>query len=175
MTKREEQLVEKAEYVLEHNESRQFLHRHLSTDCFNKCWALMEKKNRTPENEEDMILLTHTSLWHWKQRDDCQPLNLSIAYWQLGRAYCLAKNTAMAKYYGQKCVEISTEKSMPPFYVGYGYEVLAHASALEGNAREAEEYLRLANMELEKITIEKNKKLLKADLKKVEQILNPPV
>lgn len=174
MAKKQEEMREKAKQLTEEKESRQFVHKHFSTDCFNKCWKLIEKKNRTPEDEEDMVLLTHASLWHWTQRDDYQPMNLSVAYWQLGRVYCQTKNTPMARHYGQKCVEISIENNMPPFYVGYGYEVLAHASALEANAGEAREYLRLAGEQIEKITVDKNKKLLQADLEKVEQLLDSP-
>lgn len=67
----------KVKEVLSNAESKQMVHEAFSGGCFNKCWTLIEKADRSPEDVEDMLLLAQASLWHWKQRNDCTPMNLS--------------------------------------------------------------------------------------------------
>jgi hypothetical protein len=50
---------------------------------------LIEKRDRTPEEDEQMIRLNQASLWHRTQREDCISTNLSIGYWQAARIYTL--------------------------------------------------------------------------------------
>jgi hypothetical protein len=53
-------------------------HRFFSADCFNKAWELIEKPDRTQEEDEAMIRLNQASLWHWSQREECASRNMSI-------------------------------------------------------------------------------------------------
>ena len=124
----------------------QFLHSYFSAYCFNKCWTLIDKKTRTDGEVEDMVLLANASLWHWKQRNDCKPMNLSIAYCQLGRVNCLAGNTDPAKRYGKKCIKVSLAGKLPPFYLGYGYEVMENAGVMENNVENTKRYLGRAKL-----------------------------
>src|SRR5262245_27775596 len=100
-------------------------HRYFSANCFNKAWEFIEKPDRTPDEDEQMIRLSQASMWHWTQREDCKRQNLSIGYWQLSRVYAIAGRPDDARRYGQLCLEHSREE--PPFYLGYAYEALARA------------------------------------------------
>jgi hypothetical protein len=171
MAEKQKETLGRVKAVLKDETAIQFLHQHFSASCFNQCWTLIDKRNRTDAEVEDMLLLANASLWHWKQRKDCKPMNLSIAYWQLGRVNCLARNTDLAKNYGEMCIKISRDGKLPPFYLGYGYEVMVHACVLEKDVKNAKRYLDLAKAELAKITVDENRKLLKADLTKLEKQL----
>jgi hypothetical protein len=46
-------------------------HRYFSANCFNKAWTLIDKEDRTPEEDQQMIRLNQASIWHWTQREDC--------------------------------------------------------------------------------------------------------
>ncbi|WP_395741367.1 hypothetical protein [Prosthecobacter sp.] len=65
------------------------LHRAFSADCFNRTWQLLEKPDRTAEDDEQMLLLAMASLWHWTQREDCTLRHRSIGYWQVSRVYAV--------------------------------------------------------------------------------------
>ena len=65
-----------------------------SAHCFNIEWELIDKPERTPAENEQMILYALASLWHWTQRPDCSTTNLSIGYWQAARVYALAGEMA---------------------------------------------------------------------------------
>jgi len=40
-------------------------HEKVAKDCFNKTWELLEKKDRTHEEDNEMVPTVHTSRYHW--------------------------------------------------------------------------------------------------------------
>jgi len=150
-------------------ENMQKIHSHFSSDCFNKCWTLIDKADRSPEDVEDMLLLAHASLWHWKHRADCKPLNLSIGYWQVSRVYALAGDYEMAKLFGERCLKVGQDNKLPAFYVGYAYEALTRAELLHDKADQAKRFLGKAHKELESVTNKDERQLLEADLVSLEK------
>ena len=139
-------------------------HKHFSAACFNKTWDYIDKKERNEEDQEMMILNAMASLFHWKQREDCTSQNLSISYWQIAKVYGLNKNIQEAKSYAYKCLKVSENGQVPPFYLAYAYEVLSHSYLQNNESEKAKEYLKNAYSESEKITIEEHKDMLIKDL-----------
>jgi hypothetical protein len=148
----------------------QEMHHGFSVSCFNDCWALMDKAERTADDVENMMLLADASLWHWKQRADCTPANLSIGYWQVSRAHVLAQQYQMARLFGEKCLGVSQENGLPPFYVGYAYEALARAEVLNKDLTTARRYLAEARAQLEGVTDEEERSFLAADLDALDKM-----
>jgi hypothetical protein len=72
-------------------------HRHFSASCFNLAWELIDKPDRTAEDDEQMVRLAQASLWHWTQRSDCTDKNLSIGYWQVSRVCALLGDIRLPK------------------------------------------------------------------------------
>jgi hypothetical protein len=147
------------------------IHQQLSTACFNQCWDLIDKTDRAPEDVENMLLLSYASLWHWKQRPDQTPTNLSVGYWQASRVNALAGLADTAEWFARRCLEVSVTNLLPPFYVGYAYEAAARASLVRGARDRALEQLRAAGKELAKVTDEEERKLLQADLAQLAKAL----
>lgn len=110
-------------------------HKYFSADCFNKAWTLIEKANRTPLDDQQMLALSFASLWHWTQREDCSGRNLSIAHWQLSRIFSLLGDAANATRYGETCLQHSAAE--PPFFLAYAHEALARAATLSGDTNRA--------------------------------------
>ena len=119
-------------------------HRYFSAECFNRAWDYIDKPVRTPEEDQNMLLLGLASLWHWTQRPDVTPGNYSIGYWQVARIYALLGQPDTARQFGLLCLENSQCEECQPFHLGYAYEALARAEALAGESTKADEYLRLA-------------------------------
>ena len=107
-------------------------HRHFAAECFNKAWELIEKPNRTPDEDEQMLRLNQASLWHWTQRQDCTTTNLSVGYWQASRIHAIVGRFDEARRYAHLCLRHSQQEK--PFYLSYAYEALARAEKLAGNA-----------------------------------------
>jgi hypothetical protein len=139
-------------------------HRYFSAECFNRAWDYIDKPVRTAEEDQAMLQLGLASLWHWTQRPDCAPTNLSIGYWQVARIYTLLGQVDMARQYGQLCLKVSQGEGVSPFYLGYAYEALARAESVAGDDAKKKEYLELANRLSEKLTDPEARKHLLADL-----------
>ena len=139
-------------------------HRHFSAECFNRAWDYIDKPSRTPQEGRTMLMLAMASFWHWSQRPDRAPSNLSVGYWQLARVYALLGQAEQAREYGQLCLAISQGEGIPPFYLGYAYEALARAESVAGFQDRKDEYLRLARRAGEAITDAEAKQMLLDDL-----------
>ncbi len=138
--------------------------RHFAAVAFNYCWELIEKADRTPDEDDEMLRLAEASFWHWKNFDGHTDENLSIGYWQLARVYVLANHPDRALRYAERCIEISDTASLEPFYIGYAYE--AHARALKAKGDDAAccEVLATAYAIAESVTGSESRDQLLADL-----------
>ena len=142
----------------------QTVHKYFSPQCFNKAWDLIDKPVRKPAEDDRMLQLCLASLWHWTQREDCTPTNLSVGYWQVSRVFALLRQADMARRYGRLCLEVSEREEVPPFYRGYAYEALARSENVAGNLDEAEKYLVQAHQLAASLSDDEEKKLLLKDL-----------
>lgn len=143
-------------------------HKHFSTSCFNKAWDFIKMKKRTPAENTEMIATSFASLWHWMQRPDCKPVNISIAYWQLARVFALANEPQNALKYAKLCLAVSKRKDIPPFYLAYAYEALARAEMKAKNKPKMNLYLKKSFASAEKIVNEEYKGWLLSDLKSIK-------
>jgi len=141
-------------------------HKYFSANCFNMAWQLIEKTDRTPDDDEQMIRLAHASLWHWTQRSDCSDKTLSIGYWQASRVHALLGEADNARKYAQLCFDKTPVDE--PFCLGYAYEALARAESIANNGEKAKEYLAEAWRHAEGVTDSKDKQLIVDDLKTLE-------
>lgn len=82
-------------------------HRRFSTECFNRAWELIEKPERTRDDDEAMVLRAMASLWHWTQRPDCTEQNLAIGHWQVSRVYALAGHGEAAMHHAQRSLALA--------------------------------------------------------------------
>lgn len=153
-------------------EPMQEVHRRLSVECFNECWTYIDKAQRTPEETGTMLLLACASLWHWSQRDDVGPLNLSIGTWQISRAHALAGDATAARLFAERCLEVSVQAALPPFYLGYAHEALARSALVAGETALAREHLGRAREALSMVTDEESRALLASDLANLEGLLS---
>jgi hypothetical protein len=145
-------------------------HRYFAAECFNRTWDFIDKPSRSAEEGQTMLLMSMASLWHWTQRPDVTPTNLSMGYWQVSRVHALLGQAENARQFGQMCLRESQREGVLPFYLGMAYESLARAEAVGGNRAEASSYIALARRAGEKITDVEEKKILDSDLATIEAI-----
>src|SRR6266566_3127490 len=65
-------------------QTEQEFHRKMAVECFNKTWDFLKKKNRTPNDEQLMLNLAHSSRYHW-------------SFDGMARGYAVAKEYRLAK------------------------------------------------------------------------------
>lgn len=137
-------------------------HRHFSTDCFNGVWALLDKPVRSADEDRLMVSMCHASLYHWQQRADCTPRNLSMGCWLLSRVYAVLGQPETAREYAKQCHIHG--KNEGPFYIGYGWEALARATFSGGCDEEGEFYLAKGREAAAKIEDASQREMLEKDL-----------
>lgn len=137
-------------------------HRHFSASCFNGVWDLLDKPERTPDENQLMVSMCHASLFHWLQRPDCTPRNLSIGYWQLSRVYAVLHEPELARNYGEQSYKHGQNEG--PFYAGYALEAVARAEFLAGNSNQADEILAKAREVARSVTDAGDRETLEKDL-----------
>jgi len=140
-------------------------HRYFSSYCFNQAWEIIDKSEKTKEDVETMLHLSHASFWHWSQVPDHTPTNLSVGYWQLSRVYALAGKGEEALFYGNRCIQIGLDNHLPPFYIGYGYEGVARAYRVLQNIENAEKNKTIALEYAEQVEEAEEKKYLQDDIR----------
>lgn len=136
-------------------------HRFFAAHCFNQAWELIEKPDRSPEEDRLMVALNQASIYHWLNRPDCGAQQLSIGYWQASRIQAILGNAAEAQRHAEACLSYSA--GLEPFYVGYAYEALARAAMLANNPIAAE-YLARAEEQVALVTDDEDRDLLRKDL-----------
>ena len=139
-------------------------HKYFAVSCFNGAWDLIDKPDRTVAEDEEMLRLAMASVWHWTQRPDRTPENLSVGYWQVSRIYAILRRAEDARRYGQLSLEASQAEGVGQFYRGYAFEALARAETIAGNRAKMENYLGLAQQAADAIPDADAKKMLLDDL-----------
>ena len=137
-------------------------HKYFAADCFNKAWDLIEKPERTAEEDRLMVALNQASVFHWLNRPDCTSENLSVGFWQASRIQALLGRAAEAQRHAETCLSYSQD--LEPFYLGYAYEALARAAFLGQDSAKATEHLKKARSHAARIEKKDHQTMLLKDL-----------
>jgi hypothetical protein len=138
------------------------LQRKFAVDLFNFVWVLMEKPDRTKEENDDMLHAAHASRYHWGQVG--APVNLARGEWQVSRVYSVLNRSEPALYHARRCLEICKENQIGDFDLAYAYEAIARALVIAGRQSESLRFLASANSAGEKIAEEDDRDLFFSDL-----------
>lgn len=142
-------------------------HQYFSVEYFNKTWEYIEKADgRSTEDNMAMLHMAIASLWHWTQREDVKPENLSVGYWQVSRVYNLIQQPNNARRYGLLALRYA--ENLEPFFKAYAYETLARAEMMSGNRVIMLVYLEKANSMAEQIEDREDRQLLLKDLETIK-------
>jgi tetratricopeptide (TPR) repeat protein len=152
-------------------EKPSFTHRQLAVSCFNKVWDLLEKENRTANQNEEMANLCHSSFWHWTQVEEHTPTNLSIGYWQLSRVYAVIGQGETALKYAEKCIDVSNSSELKPFYKAYAYEAAARAYKVLNDLDKCKIEIHKAYDFTSQVIVEESKGWLMKDLEEISHSL----
>lgn len=141
-------------------------HRYFASHCFNRTWEFIEKPDRTPADDADMLHCAIASLWHWTQCETVTETHLSVGHWQIARVYALLRQPANALAYAETCLRLSED--LAPFYLGYAHEAIARAALLAGDQPRAQKHLREARFCLPQIIDLEEQKALAQDLETIQ-------
>jgi hypothetical protein len=142
--------------------------RRLAADLFNKTWTLLDKQDRTPEDDVEMVHCVHASAYHWMQVGTAA--NRARSEWQCSRVYAVLGLSWPALQYARRCLAIveGSPAEMEEFDLPGAYEALARAHSVAGEAAEARRYVELGRIETAKIADEDDRRLMESDFATID-------
>jgi hypothetical protein len=117
-------------------------HRKQAIDNFNATWDLIDKKDRTREDDIKMIHTAHASRYHWGEIGSA--LEFARGEWQISRVYSLLRMFESSFYHGDYSLKLCEENGIGDFDLAFAYEAIARAYMINNNKEFMEKYLKLA-------------------------------
>lgn len=139
--------------------------RQQAVDLFNGVWRLIEKDDRSLEDDDRMLHMAHASRYHWGQVGTA--VNLARGEWQVSRVYTVLGRGEPALYHAQRVLEICEANGIGDFDLAFAYEALARGSAVAGDERQARTWTEQALAAAEGIADDEDRELLMTDLESI--------
>ena len=110
-----------------------------------KTWELLDKQERSQEENELLVDYAHASLAHWRAAGT--GVNLQRGVWMLTRVHTVLGNAVLALQHAGHCLELTEhyKGQLADFDFAFAYECMARAQALAGNQAEAQNYMEMAD------------------------------
>ena len=140
-------------------------HKRAAITLFNLVWSLLDKKDRTKQEDDKMVHAVHASRFHWGEIGT--PVEFERGEWQISRVYSVLNRPQSALYHAERCLEICKEHNIGDFDIAFAYEAMARAHAVAGDKSDCEKYIKLAKEAGEQIKKKEDKDLFFNDLKTV--------
>ncbi|MCD4785676.1 MAG: hypothetical protein K8T10_17785 [Candidatus Eremiobacteraeota bacterium] len=123
-------------------------------------WKLLEKKERTPGEDDTIIHASHASFYHWGKAGTV--VNIARGYRLLSHVYAVLNKSVPALIYAKKCMEVTDKNKLKDFDLAYAYEAMSRAYAVGGNKANYEKYMKLAKNAGEEIKNDEDRKIFMA-------------
>jgi DNA-binding transcriptional MerR regulator len=139
--------------------------RRLAVALFNATWTLMEKEDRTREEDDAMLHMAHASRHHWGQVGKVE--NLGRGEWQCSRVYAVLGRAEPCLHHAQRCLDICQKNGIGDWDLAFAYEALARAHAVAGDMEQARAYTQQALAAAEDIAEDDERELVLSDLETI--------
>jgi hypothetical protein len=139
-------------------------HRHFAIKFNGETWDLLEKADRTREDDDLLVLSAFASLRHWLEAGT--GVHHQRGEWLIARVYSVLGQSEGALYHARRCLELTEQHAgeMADFDRAYAYEAVARANAIAGDWEQARSYLAQAEEAGAAIADEQSKAIFDADL-----------
>jgi hypothetical protein len=139
--------------------------RRLAAALFNGTWTLMEKQDRSRDEDDAMLHMAHASAHHW--RTVGAPQNLARAEWQCSRVYAVLRRAEPCLHHARRCLAITQDNGLGDFDLAFSYEAMARAHAIADDREQARSYTEQALAAAEAITEDDDRDMLRTDLETI--------
>lgn len=150
------------------SEQESEFHRKTPKQCFNKTWDYLEKENRTPDDDRQMLILSHASRYHWGMIGDAE--SLAVGEWQISRVYADLKQAEFSLLFAKSSLELVIKNNLTQLLPS-AYEGIARAYAIARQPQLVRDYIVKARKELDSIRDEEDKKIYAGQINETESLL----
>ncbi len=140
-------------------------HEQCGKALFNTVWTLLEKPDRSADDDDLMVHTVHAMMLHWLQVGT--PVNFARGEWQLSRVYAVLGRAEPALRHAERCLAVCQEHGIVGFDLAFAYEALARAHTVAGDTVRASRFLILAEQAGREIADDDDRRILFDDLQTV--------
>ena len=141
-------------------------HEQCGKALFNTVWTLLEKPDRSADDDNLMVHTVHAMMLHWLQVGT--PVNFARGEWQLSRVYAVLGRAEPALRHADRCLAVCQEHGLAGFDLAFAYEALARAHVAAVDTAEANRFLSLAEQAGRDIVEDDDRKILFDDLQTIQ-------
>jgi hypothetical protein len=111
--------------------------RALAAGLYNRCWELLEIRDRTPEQDAELIHTAHASRYHWGEIADT-PARLWRGEWMCSRVYAVLGRAEPALWHARRAATLveAGGGAVEDWDRPAVYEAMARASFVASDAAE---------------------------------------
>jgi hypothetical protein len=122
-------------------------HRRFAAQGFNRAWELIEKPDRSGDEDGEMLAAAFASRFHWERvGEDEQRI---VGDWQISHVASLVGFADLALAYARAALDRAMSNGFTGWRLASGYEGMARAHATAGNSDERDRFILLAEKSLE--------------------------
>ncbi len=146
--------------------------RRLAAWLFNHTWTLLDRKDRTPDDDDAMVHAAHASCHHWAAVGSAQ--ERSVGEWQVARVYAVLGRPEPALHHARQALRIAEAGGLPAFYVACAHEAMARAAQVAGDRSAFDRHWEKADLLGRELADEDERDVLYADLNELKGIAVSP-
>jgi len=99
--------------------------RSIAVACFNETWKLMDKKDRTVDEEFMMLHLAHASCYHWSLCGTA--LEIERGEWQISRVNAVLGYGEASLRHAKRCLDLCLSNNIADWDLAFAYEAISRA------------------------------------------------
>jgi hypothetical protein len=138
-------------------------HKKHGKELNNLVWRLLQKKDRSADEDATMVHAAHASCYHWSVAGTA--VNAARGEWLVSHVYSVLERQEPALHHARKCLEICRANEIDGFDIAYAHEGMARALAASRQKGESEKHYRLAQEAGNRIEEEEDRDLFFQDFK----------
>ena len=139
-------------------------HRQLGVDLYNGTWELLDRDDRTAEDDDAMVARAHASFYHWGQVQGVRPENVGRGHWLCSRVHAVLGQADTAAHHAARYVQIARTSDVADWDLAAALEASARAAAVGGDYDAAERFEAEARAVCATVTQAEDREVVEADL-----------
>ena len=137
-------------------------HQYFAIQAFNGAWELIEKAERTTDDDAEMLERAFTSRWHWGHVGGEE--QLATGEWQIAHVASLLGMGALAQVYARRAFARCEREGWGDWQRASMLEGMARAAAAAGDATEHAKYFALAEGAVAAIAEDEEREVIASQL-----------
>ena len=100
-------------------------HHYMGIEMNNQTWGLLDKKDRSEQDNIRIINFAKASLYHWRKSDKYNVENEQRGQWLISHVYAILGKSDEALSYAKETLKITEDNNLKDFDLAYAYESMA--------------------------------------------------